>query len=238
MRTRKNALLILFVFTSCMLTGCKDDDTEQESLENLSEYELARLLASSTHNPKLAIRVADELSASKNPKYQDLQTLWNTAYSLDNTEERDRIRQAAFQLCVRMMNNEIMGVLPLNAAHRFVDYALEVDNHSILAAVERVLGADHGQKAFEVLSKLLTREQKRFGFYDGLERLIRRIPEADLDSLEPELVQFRKLVLEDENVKMQPSSSEIVILSPELNSTFAILTLSDCISPCGTDTYD
>jgi len=104
------------------------------------------------------------------------------------------VRKAALRLCARAMEGRVRGIVGDHAAEAFADVALTLDNKSIRGAAQSALGEDEGDKAFRRFSRLLsTRETVGRGMYPRLEAVTLRVPEADIQFLDPKLAQFWRL---------------------------------------------
>lgn len=186
-------------------------------LDYATASELERLLSRNEDNPEVAIKIANALSKSDDARLEDITLIYEAGNLEQGNPQARQFSKAAFRLCVRMMKREVMGILPFNAANKFVDISLMIDSTSIRRGAQRVLGNDEGANAFETFNFALdTRRNAALGFDDPLEALVLRIPPADVAYLHSEVASFWKNKRKPVVGKTEPTKEIAVVIAPEL----------------------
>ena len=230
--TRKNALMVPLLISALFLTSCGNQERDQTSAQEegehistdgLSAVELARLLVRTDDKPEVALAFADALSAADDARLEHIQVIHNVARDLDRSGDNMHARQfskAALRLCVRMMNGDVLGILPFNAVRIFVDLSLLRDSTSIRHGAQKILGDDEGARAFDTFNAAVDRRrQTSLGIDKSLEDLILRIPHADVAYLESEVARFWQLRSEPAAGRAELTKQVSVVIAPELRKS-------------------
>ncbi|HUT11298.1 MAG TPA: hypothetical protein VMY42_12430 [Thermoguttaceae bacterium] len=232
----KSSIVVLSVAVLCL--GCKQQPATQKSPGKPTAQEKSPAITGdidlqrgttergtpksirSLRDPGIAPGIADAIARADRPSFMDLEVLESAARHLREKGHDDAaaaVLKAVFRLCARAMEDEVTGLINIDAASYFADRALEEDRQSIRGALRSILGEAEGDEAFRSFSKVLRQWQSDArGVTPQLETLISRIPQADVASLDRETARFWRLQYELKHTEEKTTQPALVQLEQPL----------------------